>query len=132
MARLVSRGRPCLEETVRVGRSRQIRLRTYPRGPLCLRRAAWLGHVASGTLRLGGVLPRTESAWAELPAEARAALEGSVPGVFALSDLYACHSPSAPEEWVHALYQASSPGGAGSRLVASSLFRLALLSPVDP
>ena len=131
LARLFNRGvEPC-ETTVRLGRSQSVKLRSYARGPLCLRRSGWLRQVASGKMRLVGVLPRTEDDWKSLSPDARSALEQAPVGVFALSDLYHCHSPKQPDEWMHAAFQAGAANGVGQRMAWRSLPRIALTTPAE-
>jgi len=132
IARMAHRGAAPAETVARLTRSRSVRLRTYATGPLCLRRAGWLRHVAAGKMRLMGVLPRSEDDWAALSAEARSVLERAPAGVFALSDLYGCHSPAQPDEWMHAVFQAGAADGAGQRLARKNLFRIALTTPIEP
>jgi len=129
IARLCNRGTEPRETTVRLGRSRNLKLRSYARGPLCLRRSGWLGHVAAGNMRLVGVLPRTEDDWNNLSPDTRSALEQAPAGVFALSDLYHCHSPSQPDEWMHAVFQAGAADGIGQRMAWKSLPHIALTTP---
>ena len=107
-----------------------IRLGTRARGPLVVRRAAWLAQVAAGRLRLVGVLPRAAAEWELLEPELRAAIERSPAGVFALSDLYDCHDPSSPDEWMHAAYQAASPDGSGLRQARQALPAIARKVPI--
>ena len=76
-----------------------------------------------------GILPRTSLEWDELPVEVRSALEPAPVGVFSLADLYQCHSPSEPDEWTHALFQAGAAKGAGRKLVRNSLLKIALTTP---
>lgn len=118
--------------SARLERGRSISLRTYPKGPLAIRRARWLREVAAGNLRLSGVLPRSEEQWQALPPDIRTALESSPPGVFALSDLYDSHSAEKPDEWLHAIFQAASPDGAGQALAGKNLWRIAWKNPVGP
>ena len=80
---------------------------------------------------LAGVLPRSASDWERLPAEARSALEQAPVGVFALSDLYQCHSPRQADEWTHALFQAGSADGKGRALTRKNLVKIALTTPVS-
>jgi len=131
IARLFNLGVHPSETTVQVGRSRRINLRSYPEGPLVLRRSGWLGQVAAGHLRLVGVLPRTGDDWENLPSETRSALEQAPVGVFALSDLYHCHSPGQPDEWMHAVFQAGSADGIGQRMAWKSLPHIALTTPAE-
>lgn len=129
LARLASRGESPSTCQVLLGRDRELTLSNYPRGPLCLRRAAWLKHVAAGSMRWAGVLPRTPADWDRLPGDVRSALERAPAGLFALSDLYQCHSPSEPDEWTHALFQAGSAQQTGSKLVRKSLLKIAMTTP---
>ena len=131
-ARIWNRGTKPLETTVQLGRSRSLRLRSYSRGPLLLRRSGWLRHVAAGNLRLVGVLPRTDEDWKTLSPDTRSALEQAPVGVFALSDLSHCHSAGQPDEWMHAVFQAGSADGIGQRMAWKSLPHIALTNPVEP
>ena len=132
IARLCNPGAGPSETTVRLGRSRSLKLRSYAKGPLCVRRSGWLRHVAAGNLRLVGVLPRTEDDWKSLSPDTRSALEQAPVGVFALSDLYHCHSPKQPDEWMHAVFQAGSANGIGQRMAWKSLPHIALTTPLAP
>jgi len=129
IARIAARGKPTYESRARIGRDRDIVLVNYPAGPLCLRRAGWIHHVAGGTIRWVGILPRTPEDWDGLPAEVRPALERAAVGVFALSDLYQCHCPSEPDEWTHALYQSGAANGAGNTLARKALLKNAFTTP---
>jgi len=129
LARLAARGKASVAFKVRLGRDREVMLSNYPVGPLCLRRAAWIKHVADGTMRWAGILPRTPADWDQLPAEVRSALERAPVGVFTLSDLYQCHTASEPDEWTHALFQSGAANGAGSKLARRSLLKIALTTP---
>ena len=131
LARRANGGKPPVFSTVMLSQSRRLDLATYESGALCLRRSPWLRHVAAGHLRLTGVLPRGEKAWECLQPEARSALKDAAVGVFALSDLYDCHSPEQPDEWMHALFQADPSSGAGQRLAKKSLLKIALTSPAE-
>jgi len=132
IARPINRGVAPVETSMQLGRSLSVRLRTYARGPLCLRRSGWLRQVAAGNMRLVGVLPRTAEDWKTLSPDARSALEQAPAGVFALSDLYGCHSARQPDEWMHAAFQAGAPNGVGQRMARRSLLRIALATPVEP
>jgi len=55
----------------------------------------------------------------------RALLEGSPPGILALSDLHGCHDPVEPDEWLHAVYQAGAHGGAGRQQAIKAAFTIA-------
>jgi hypothetical protein len=125
VARIVNRGEQRRETVFRIARSRIISLHSYARGPLCLQRAAWLRMVAAGKMKWYGVLPRTEEDWANLTPEARSVLEQAAVGVFALSDLYQCHSPKDPDEWMHALFQAGNPAGMNKRSALASIMKVA-------
>ena len=130
-ARICARGQAPTVWEAQLSRSQHAPMRDYPRGPLCLRRAAWLRLVAKGRMRLAGILPRRASDWERLPAEARAALEQAPAGVFALSDLYQCHSPQQADEWTHALFQAGFADGTGRALTRKNIAKIALTSPVS-
>ncbi len=93
------------------------------RGPLLMRRSSWLREVARGHLRFFGILPRTDSDWDRIPADTRSALQAVLPGVFALSDLHGAHSPADTDEWMHAIYQASSPAKSPLRSILTIAFR---------
>ena len=129
LARRVNRGSPPVVANVVLGRSQALALPTYASGPLCLRRSPWLRQVAAGNFRLTGVLPRGAKDWETLPPEAQSALKDAATGVFALSDLYGCHSPEDPDEWMHAVFQAGASGGAGQRLAKKSLLKVAMTTP---
>ena len=131
IARLFNRGAESRETTFQLGRSQSLNLRSYSRGPLCLRRSGWLRQVAAGKMRLVGVLPRTAEDWKSLSPDARSALEQAPVGVFALSDLYHCHSSRQPDEWMHAAFQAGAANGVGQRMARRSLLRIALTTPVE-
>jgi hypothetical protein len=110
---------------------RQILLKTRRRGPLLLRRQPWLRAVASGHLKLSGILPRNRAEWDQLAPELRNLFERSPAGVLSLSDLFGCHDPTQPDEWMHAAYQAGSPDGAGARQAARSFWNIAVKTPLD-
>ena len=107
-------------QTIRLPDGRRIALSTRSKGFLLGRRAEWLRHVIAGRLRLVGVLPRATPP--DLPPECLRLLEGSTPGVFALSDLHGIHTANDAGEAVHALYQAADPST--HVLVRKNLFRL--------
>lgn len=132
IARTVNGGRPPAVADVVLGRSRSLPLPTFASGALCLRRSPWLREVAAGNLRLTGILPRGENDWKNLPPEAQSALKDAPAGVFALSDLYGCHSPEEPDEWIHAVFQAGASDGAGQRLAKKSLLKIAMTTPACP
>ncbi len=131
LAWIAAKGRQASKTMVQLGRSQQVPLVNYPAGPLCFRRAAWMRQVAKGRMRLCGVLPRTSEEWGRLPAEARSALEHAPTGVFALSDLYQCHSPADADEWTHALFQAGCADGAKRQLTRRRIVDIALTTPVS-
>lgn len=131
LALLASGGRRS-RRWVQLGRFREVELTDYEAGPLCLRRAAWWRAIARGEMRFAGVLPRSQEDWDRLPAEARAVLEGAPAGMFALSDLYQCHSPAYADEWTHALFQAGAADGIGQKLSRRNLLHIALTKPVTP
>ncbi len=131
LARLLAKGRAPTVWEAQVSRSQHVSLADYPCGPLCLRRAGWFRQVAKGKMCLAGVLPRSTADWERLPAEARSALEQAPVGVFALSDLYQCHSPQQADEWTHALFQVGFADGKGRALTAKNLVRIALTVPVS-
>jgi len=123
-------GKASSEKVVLLARGRMLRLATWPRGPVILRRARWIGAVAAGHLRIVGVLPRSESEWETLPPEVRALLESSPSGVLSLSDLHGCHDPAGPDEWMHAVYQAGAHGGAGRQQALRAALVIALKNPL--
>lgn len=131
LARLRAGRTPPLQQTVRIGRSRELTLTTHINGPLGLRRAEWLREVAAGHLRLVGVLPRSAAEWDALPADARSVLAEAPTGCFALSDLYHCHSPALADEWMHAVFQSASPDGTGQRLARQSLWKIFFTRPLE-
>ncbi len=104
----------------------RLALSTGSRGSLLARRAGWLGAVVAGRLRLVGILPRDQPP-AHLPAETRALLAHTPPGVFSLADLHEAHTPDQPDELAHALYQAALPEA--DRTVHASLGKLLFLRP---
>ena len=131
IARLVNRGVPPEETICQISRSKTVCLLTYAKGPLCLRRAPWLQMVAEGKIKIFGVLPRTEEDWKKLSPEARSVLDQASVGVFALSDLYDCHSPKEADEWMHAVFQAGNPAGSTNARNWSKLFKIIFINPVE-
>ena len=131
IAKFVNRGIPPNKTVFQLSRSKTICLRTYSKGPLCLRRAAWLKLVAEGKMKFFGVLPRTDKDWEKLSPEVRSVLEQSCTGVFALSDLYECHSAKNPDEWMHAVFQAGNPVGKSQRSVLTSVLKIAFKNPLN-
>ncbi|RME72498.1 MAG: hypothetical protein D6781_02145 [Verrucomicrobia bacterium] len=95
-----------------------IDLRERLSGPLLARRASWLPHVIAGRLSLAGPLPRPESAFAVLPADAANLLRTIPPGVFSIADVHGCHCLEAEEESTHALFAAARPDSAAMVLKA--------------
>ena len=87
--------------------------------------------VVEGKMKIFGVLPRTEEDWKNLSPEARSVLEQASAGVFALSDLYECHSAKAPDEWMHAVFQAGNPVGKRQRSVLTSVLKIAFTNPLN-
>ncbi|MBC2606527.1 hypothetical protein [Pelagicoccus albus] len=108
------------------GRGGAMRLKTGNRGRLIVRRWHWLKQVVIGRMRLVGILPRSLD-WSSETADSDVArrLATVPPGVIALSDMHDCHSPLDPTEWIHASYQALCDDKSISKLVRSSLLRLA-------
>jgi hypothetical protein len=129
LAKSAARGRAPAVTEARFGRHGSRPLSVHPSGPLCLRRAAWLREVAAGRMRLTGVLPRTAADWDRLAPEVRTVLEQAPAGVFALSDLYQCHSAAEADEWTHAVFQAGSADGAAQ--ARRNLLRIALTTPMS-
>lgn len=130
LARIINQGVPPVEMICQLSRSQSVCLRTYAKGPLCLRRSSWLQMVVEGKMKIFGVLPRTEEDWKKLSPEAHSALDQASVGVFALSDLYGCHSPNEPDEWMHAVFQAGNPAGSSHRDGWSQLFKIVFINPV--
>jgi hypothetical protein len=131
VARLLNRGKPPVAASIRLSRAQRVFLHSYTSGPLCLRRSPWLRLVVAGKMRLVGVLPREEEDLASLHPSARSAIEKAPLGIFSLADLYHCHSPKQPDEWMHAAFQAGAPHGIGQGLALKSLLRIALTNPPD-
>ncbi len=131
LAKIVNRNIPAKKTVFQLSRSKTVCLKSYGKGPLVLRRASWLKMVAEGKLKIYGVLPRTEEDWKLLPPEARSVLDQAPAGVFALSDLYQCHSPKDRDEWMHAVFQAGHPLGPGRSRVFFSIFRIAFTTPLN-
>ena len=104
---------------------------TWPRGPLLIRREQWLQSVVAGLLKLFGVLPRSDADWEAVPPETRAFLQNAPAGVFALSDLYNCHDPREPDEWMHAAYQAGAPDDLGKKQTQRAALQIALKTPLS-
>jgi len=75
-------------------------------------RRAWLPLVWKGKLPLFGVLPRTEEQLEALDPDWKNLLRHAPVGVFSYADSQGQHSPSDPDEALHAVYQASMPPGA--------------------
>lgn len=72
-------------------------------------RIAWLPLVWKGELPLYGVLPRTKEQLETLDPDWKMVIRHTPTGVFSYADLHGCHSPSHPDEALHAVYQASLP-----------------------
>ena len=128
---MVNHGVSPKEAIYQLSRSRTVSLRSYSKGPLCLRRSAWLHLVAAGKMKTYGVLPRCKEDWKILSPEVRSVLEQTFVGVFALSDLYQCHSPKDPDEWMHAVFQAGTSQRAGKIRVFTSLLKIAFTNPIQ-
>lgn len=131
LAKVFSKNTPASRSIASLPSGKIIPLPLYAKGPLILRRAGWLPHVVAGRLALTGILPRSEEQWKALPSDTRHLLEKVTPGLFALSDLYDCHDPSEPDEWLHASYQAGSPDGAGNRQARKHRIDIAMKSPLQ-
>jgi len=87
-------------------------------------RRAWLPLVWQGKLPLFGVLPRTSEQFASLNPDWQNLIRHAPIGVFAYADSQGCHSPSHPEEALHAVYQASLPPAALSPAISGFLRHL--------
>lgn len=72
-------------------------------------RKAWLPLVWQGKLPLFGVLPRSVEQLEVLDADWKSVLRHAPAGVFSYADTQGHHSPSDPDEALHAVYQASLP-----------------------
>jgi hypothetical protein len=131
LAALVNHGRQPTDGIYQLSRSKMVCLRTYPKGPLCLRRAPWLQIVAEGKMKIIGVLPRSEEDWKTLSPESRSVLEQAPTGVFALSDLYGCHTAREPDEWLHAVFQAGHPNHSSAHHGWSLLLKVIFLNPPE-
>jgi hypothetical protein len=85
--------------------------RTLPGDPEAglVNRIAWLPLVWQGKLPLYGVLPRSKEQFEKLDPDWQNIIRHSPIGVFSYADSQGCHSPTDPEEAVHAVYQASLP-----------------------
>lgn len=126
-ARLWNLGEHPSRKTVRLPSGRTLVLSTRPRGPLLLRRQAWLCHVVTGHLHLWGILPRSAAEWDALDAGVRAVLESAPAGVLSLADLHGAHDAADPDEWIHAAFQA---GGDARLPRCASFWKAAALSPL--
>lgn len=129
-ARAAAGGRAPTLLQAQLARNTEVALPVHARGPLCLRRASWLREVAAGRMRLSGVLPRGAADWDRLAPEVRTTLAQAPVGVFALSDLYQCHSAEDADEWTHAVFQAGSVDG--QALARRNLLRIAMTTPMLP
>ena len=132
IALFVNRGKSASRSAVSLPGEQTVELTTYPSGPLCLRRTPWLRLISKGKMKFFGVLPRDKNDWESLSPEARFVIENAPVGVFSLSDLYGCHSPKDPDEWMHALYQASKIHELGTLQVFQSFLKTLFLSPRFP
>jgi len=131
IARLINRGAHSVSKYVILKNSITLNLITYSSGPLCIRRASWMHQVSEGKIRFFGVLPRDQDDWDHLSPEAQFIIEKAPIGVFSLSDLYDCHSAKQPDEWMHALYQASNINGTGQRLGVGSWLKIIFRIPLE-
>jgi hypothetical protein len=102
-----------------------IALPTGRTGPLWCRRVPWLRHIAAGRLCWIGILPRGADELPQVPKEIAHTLQNAPNGMFSLADVYGCHDPADPEEWIHAAYQASAAGGNAGAVVLRNLWRIA-------
>lgn len=75
-------------------------------------RISWLPLVWQGKMALYGVLPRTQEQLLALDPDWQTVVRHSPIGVFSYADTQDCHSPSHPDEALHAVYQASLPPNA--------------------
>jgi len=104
-------------------------LTTGRRGPLIVRRWPWLKGIFAGHLRWYGILPRKAEDWEHLPSETAERLKSSPAGVFSWADLHGCHDPAAPDEWIHAAYQALQKDDTVRQVLRKNTLRLAWLTP---
>jgi hypothetical protein len=104
-------------------------IRTGCAGPLVVRRWPWLKEIFLGNMRWFGILPRAESDWEHLPAETAERLKSSPRGFFSLADLYGCHDPASPDEWIHAAYQVLQNDETARKLLGKKILHLATLNP---
>jgi hypothetical protein len=100
------------------------RLRTGGRGPLLVRRRAWLWAVVAGRLRLIGVLPRTETELTLVPEDVRAIVAQAPTGAVSWADANGVHGTEHPLEWLHAAYQASELNPASRRGISRQIWSL--------
>jgi hypothetical protein len=124
LAGLFSRG-GVEQRTVRGVGGEMIDLHTGRKGPLWLRRVPWLWQVAAGRLCWIGVLPRQAEDLEHIPHEVSRALLKAPTGVFSLADVYGCHEPRDPEEWIHAAFQTSVTDGNTTSAVIRNLWKIA-------
>jgi len=129
VAFLLNLGQQRAVRVVRITNQPVVTLKTWPQGPLVIRRVQWFFKVAAGRMRVVGVLPRSVEEWEALFPEIRAAIERAPTGIFALSDLHDCHDPSSSDEWIHAGFQAGAPDGAGDRQARRGLLKIAFKVP---
>lgn len=128
-ARLLNLFARPLETTVVTGSGRECVIRTWPRGPLLLRREAWLKGIVAGHFKFVGLLPRSRPDWERLDPVMRSMFEHAPAGVFSLADLFGSHSPSDPDEWIHAAYQAGAADDAGASQVLRNILKIAMTTP---
>jgi hypothetical protein len=129
-AHCFSRKNPAVR-TIRGLHGEAFDLHTRCTGPLFLRRAGWLKHIAAGRLRWIGILPRRAFELAQVPLEIVKALQTAPPGMFSLADVHGCHEPTDLEEWIHAALQASAEGGNSGSLVLRNLWKIAWSQPTN-
>ena len=108
-----------------------VTLETGRQGPLLIRRWPWLKQIAIGSFRWFGILPRQPEDWAHVPLETAERLKSSPVGVFSWADLHGCHDVSAPDEWIHAAYQALQKDDTARQILRRKLLSLARLTPQD-
>ncbi len=87
-------------------------------------RRAWLPLVWQGKLSLYGILPRSTEQFEALNADWQNIIRHTPIGVFGYADSQGCHSPSDPDEALHAVYQASLPPAALNPAIAGFIRRL--------
>lgn len=122
---LLNLGERPTRKTVQLARGGDIVLTTRSRGPLLIRRQAWLRHVIAGRLHLWGILPRSAAEWDALAPGVRGVLESAPVGILSLADLHGAHDAADADEWIHAVYQAGSTAPR-----CASFWKAAFLTPL--